>query len=346
MKEKCKYYGVVAVQMIPVAVAAWICMRLARLPELSDSGIGPLTVAIIAGIAAGNIIPPQYVMKLFEGVQFGKTKLLRLGIVLYGFRITLSQLAYAGWPALLTDVFVVGSTFWLAMVIGRRFKLDSHTAALVGAGSAICGAAAVLAAQPVLKAKEHAVSVAVATVVVFGTVAMFLYPLLAGLLFSGGIPDAGQFAWGVFTGGTIHEVAQVAAAGSAVNQTVADVAVITKMIRVILLAPFLLLLPWIMRYFDSTPAEEGGIVIPWFAFGFLAVAGVNSFLKLPPKIHDTILNLDMFLLTAAMFALGLTTRWQSIRQAGVKPLLTAGILMLWLMAGGGLISYAACCLLG
>nr|WP_232507425.1 putative sulfate exporter family transporter [Neisseria weixii] len=94
------------------------------------------------------------------------------------------------------------------------------------------------------------------------------------------------------------------------------------------------------------PAEEGGIVIPWFAFGFLAVAGVNSFLKLPPKIHDTILNLDMFLLTAAMFALGLTTRWQSIRQAGVKPLLTAGILMLWLMAGGGLISYAACCLLG
>ncbi|MDO4640660.1 MAG: YeiH family protein [Neisseria sp.] len=340
---KNKLYARIAIELIPLAVVAWGCVKLAALPALVSAGISPLTLAIVVGIVLGNIVPPRHVMHLIEGVQFSKAKLLRLGIILYGFRITLTQVAHAGWPALLTDVAVVCTTFWLAMMLGKRFKMDNHTSALVGAGSAICGAAAVLAAQPVLNAKEHDTGVAVATVVVFGTVAMFVYPLMAAALLPHDASASAWFGWGLYTGGTVHEVAQVAAAGTAVNPVVADIAVITKMIRVMLLAPFLLVLPWVMKHFNKANEEaHGGVVIPWFAFGFLAMVGVNSvWTNMSPAVHQAILAFDTFLLTVAMFALGLTTRWQSVRQAGIKPLLMAGILAVWLLIGGAAISYAA-----
>ena len=328
-------------QLIPPTLAAVLCMYLAALPPLAQNGISPLTLAIVLGMALGNTVAAPYLPRIGEGIAFSKGRLLRLGIVLYGFKITWAQLAFAGWPALFADVGVVCGTFALALWLGRRLGMERDTAALVGAGSAICGAAAVLAAQPVLKAKEADVGVAVATVVVFGTLAMFVYPLMAALL----LPADGGGAWlgwGIYTGASVHEVAQVAAAGAAVNPQVADVAVITKMIRVLLLAPFLLALPWLMRRFGGGTAAQGGaLALPWFALGFLGAVAANSLLPLPPTVRHALLTTDTFLLTAAMFALGLGTHWQSIRQAGVRPLLLAGMLALWLLLGGGTLSYLA-----
>ena len=328
-------------QLIPPALAAVLCMYLAGLPPLAQNGVSPLTLAIVLGMALGNTVAAPYLPRIGEGIAFSKGRLLRLGIVLYGFKITWAQLAFAGWPALFADVGVVCGTFALALWLGLRLGMERDTAALVGAGSAICGAAAVLAAQPVLKAKEADVGVAVATVVVFGTLAMFVYPLMAALL----LPADGGGAWlgwGIYTGASVHEVAQVAAAGAAVNPQVADVAVITKMIRVLLLAPFLLALPWLMRRFGGGTAAQGGaLALPWFALGFLGAVAANSLLPLPPTVRHALLTTDTFLLTAAMFALGLGTHWQSIRQAGVRPLLLAGMLALWLLLGGGTLSYLA-----
>ena len=328
-------------QLIPPTLAAVLCMYLAALPALARNGVSPLTLAIVLGMALGNTVAAPYLPRIGEGIAFSKGRLLRLGIVLYGFKITWAQLAFAGWPALFADVGVVCGTFALALWLGRRLGMERDTAALVGAGSAICGAAAVLAAQPVLKAKEADVGVAVATVVVFGTLAMFVYPLMAALL----LPADGGGAWlgwGIYTGASVHEVAQVAAAGAAVNPQVADVAVITKMIRVLLLAPFLLALPWLMRRFGGGTAAQGGaLALPWFALGFLGAVAANSLLPLPPTVRHALLTTDTFLLTAAMFALGLGTHWQSIRQAGVRPLLLAGMLALWLLLGGGTLSYLA-----
>ena len=329
-------------QLIPPALAAVLCMYLAGLPPLAQNGVSPLTLAIVLGMALGNTVAAPYLPRIAEGIAFSKGRLLRLGIVLYGFKITWAQLAFAGWPALFADVGVVCGTFALALWLGRRLGIDRDTAALVGAGSAICGAAAVLAAQPVLKAKEADVGVAVATVVVFGTLAMFVYPLMAALLLSA---DGGGawLGWGIYTGASVHEVAQVAAAGAAVSPQVADVAVITKMIRVLLLAPFLLALPWLMRRFGggAPSAQKGALALPWFALGFLGAVAANSLLPLPPTVRHALLTVDTFLLTAAMFALGLGTHWQSIRQAGVRPLLLAGMLALWLLLGGGTLSYLA-----
>lgn len=334
-------------QLIPPALAAVLCMYLAGLPPLAQNGVSPLTLAIVLGMALGNTVAAPYLLRIGEGIAFSKGRLLRLGIVLYGFKITWAQLTFAGWPALFADVGVVCGTFALALWLGRRLGMERDTAALVGAGSAICGAAAVLAAQPVLKAKEADVGVAVATVVVFGTLAMFVYPLMAALL----LPADGGGAWlgwGIYTGASVHEVAQVAAAGAAVNPQVADVAVITKMIRVLLLAPFLLVLPWLMRRFGggAPAAQKGALALPWFALGFLGAVAANSLLPLSDTVRRALLTVDTFLLTAAMFALGLGTHWQSIRQAGVRPLLLAGMLALWLLLGGGTLSYLALRLFG
>ena len=277
-------------QLLPVAATAELCMYLAALPALARNGVSPLTLAIVLGMALGNTVAAPYLLRIGEGIAFSKGRLLRLGIVLYGFQITWTQLAFAGWPALFADVGVVCGTFALALWLGRRLGMERDTAALVGAGSAICGAAAVLAAQPVLKAKEADVGVAVATVVVFGTLAMFVYPLLAALLLPSVADADACFGWGIYTGASVHEVAQVA-----------DVAVITKMIRVLLLAPFLLALPWLMRRFGggAPAAQKGAPALPWFALGFLGAVAANS------------------------------------------PLLLAGMLALWLLLGGGTLSYLA-----
>lgn len=277
-------------QLLPVAATAELCMYLAALPALARNGVSPLTLAIVLGMALGNTVAAPYLLRIGEGIAFSKGRRRRLGIVLYGFKITWAQLSFAGWPALFADVSVVCGTFALALWLGRRLDIDRDTAALVGAGSAICGAAAVLAAQPVLKAKEADVGVAVATVVVFGTLAMFVYPLLAALLLPSVADADACFGWGIYTGASVHEVAQVA-----------DVAVITKMIRVLLLAPFLLALPWLMRRFGggAPAAQKGAPALPWFALGFLGAVAANS------------------------------------------PLLLAGMLALWLLLGGGTLSYLA-----
>ncbi|WP_424860160.1 YeiH family protein [Tepidimonas sp. HKU77] len=290
-------------------------------------GLSALTLAIVLGIVAGNTFFPAIATHTAAGVDFSKNRLLRVGIVLYGFRITFQQIAAVGWAAMVIDVAIVTLTFVLAVQLGTRvFKLDRQTSMLIGAGSAICGAAAVMAAEPVVRAQAHKVSVAVATVVVFGTLAMFAYPLLYPYL------HLSEQAYGVYAGSTIHEVAQVVAAGRSVSESAAATAVIVKMLRVMMLAPFLLVLSRADR------AEGQGavarITIPWFALLFIAAAGINSMQWLPPQWVARLVQLDTVLLAMAMAALGLRTHVGAIRQAGLRPLLLAAVLFGFLVIGG------------
>jgi uncharacterized integral membrane protein (TIGR00698 family) len=213
---------------------------------------------------------------------------------------------------------------------------------LIGAGSSICGAAAVMAAEPVIGGRAEQVTVAVSTVVVFGTLAIFLYPALYAL--GTHIPGWGlsSTAYGIYAGSTIHEVAQVVAAGRAVAESAANTAVITKMVRVMMLAPFLIgLSAYLSRHpeerADAACAEravQGPIVIPWFALGFVAVACVNSLALLPKAFASAALDVDTLFLAMAMAALGVTTHVSAIRAAGVRPLALAAVLFGWLIAGG------------
>ncbi len=220
------------------AVVALLAIELGHIGWLQGHGISALTMAIVLGIAIGNTVYPRLAARSNHGVQFSKQTLLRLGIVLYGIRLTFQDVQHVGISGVVIDTVVVCSTFALAWFLGTRWLgLDRKTAMLIGAGSSICGAAAVMAAEPVVRARAEQVTVAVSTVVVFGTIAIFLYPVLYHLNVLGiGSPAT----YGLFAGSTIHEVAQVVAAGRAIGEQAAATAVIAKMVRVMLLAPFLL----------------------------------------------------------------------------------------------------------
>lgn len=318
------------------ALAIW----LSDFPALSQLGLSALTLAIVTGMVIGNTFYPAARPWCEEGVTLAKQRLLRLGIILYGLRLTFAQIADVGATGILIDAMMLCSTFALACWLGQRvFKLDRDTSMLIGAGSSICGAAAVMATEPVLNAKAEKVTVAVATVVIFGTAAIFLYPWLWQLNAHYHWVNFTAEQFGIYTGSTVHEVAQVVAAGQGVSPDAENAAVIAKMIRIMMLAPFLLLLSgWIARGKSVKEAgEKSGlrnITIPWFALMFILVAAFNSLDILPHSWIPPLITLDTVLLAMAMAALGLTTHISALRQAGLKPMLLAAILFVWLIAGG------------
>lgn len=311
------------------ALAA-LAMFLATMPWAKSAGLSVLPLAIVIGMLLGNTVFHAVEKPTGAGVDYAKGILLRAGIILYGFRITFQQIADVGLVGVLMAAIVVGFIFLLGSWLGRKvFGLEPELSMLIGSGAGICGAAAVLATQPVVRGKPEHVSIAVATVVVFGTISMFLYPFL--------YPLAGlsEHQFGLYIGSSVHEVAQVVAAGRAVGDVAAASAVIEKMLRVMMLAPFLILLSvWIKRSRQSTSGEKMPLVIPWFAVAFIAVAGFNSLHLLPQNLVDGLIWLDTLLLAMAMAALGLRTQWTALKQAGIKPLLLALVLFFVLIGLG------------
>ncbi|MTI72693.1 MAG: YeiH family putative sulfate export transporter [Stenotrophomonas sp.] len=328
--------------LLLTAAIAMLSLWLGTLPWLQAHGISALTLAILLGITLGNTAYGRLAPRAAAGVGFSKATLLRAGIVLYGLRLTVQDIGQVGVAGVLIDALVLCSTFALAWWLGTRvLGLERNTALLIGAGSSICGAAAVMAAEPVVKGRAEQVAIAVATVVVFGTLAMFLYPLLYQWGLHAGWMPLDETGYGVFTGSTVHEVAQVVAAGRAVSQPAADAAVIAKMVRVMMLAPFLVGLSALLaRGRRDGQGPRSRIAVPWFAFGFIGMVGFNSLQLLPAGLVAALVELDTALLAMAMAALGLTTHVSALRQAGPRPMLLAALLAAWLLGGGLLINLA------
>jgi uncharacterized integral membrane protein (TIGR00698 family) len=329
-------------------VLAWAAMLLAQVPWFQAHGISALTLAIVLGLLVGNTVYSRLAAASGCGITFSKQWLLRTGIVLYGLRLTFHDIAQVGLVGVLIDGVILSTTFALSCWVGTRvLGLDRKTAMLIGAGSSICGAAAVMAAEPVIRGRSEQVSIAVATVVVFGTLGMFLYPVMFEFAVSHHFFAFSQRAYGIYAGSTIHEVAQVVAAGRAVSESAADTAVITKMVRVMMLAPFLLALSaGLGRTRDGEVPEDGEcgvpaprrVAIPWFALGFIAVIAVNSTQVLPQTWVATGINVDTAILAMAMAALGISTHLSAIKTAGFKPLALAAVLFAWLIVGGFLVN--------
>ncbi|MBI3283972.1 MAG: YeiH family protein, partial [Burkholderiales bacterium] len=322
------------------AALALLALGLGQLNWLQAHGVSALTLAILLGIVAGNSFFSRMESACGPGVLFARQRLLRLGIVLYGLRLTLQDIAQVGVAGVLIDALVLSSTFALALLVGGKLlRLERATVLLIGAGSAICGAAAVLASEPVVRARNEQSSIAVSSVVLFGTLAMILYPLLYRLNLHWQLLQVSGPAFGIYTGSTIHEVAQVLVAARMIGADALDTAVITKMVRVMMLAPFLLMLSaYCQRRADGVATQARKLALPWFALAFVAVVVLNSIVNIPPAVRQALLELDTLLLALAMAALGLVTRLGSILAAGYRPLLLAGVLAVWLMLGGALIN--------
>ncbi len=305
-----------------------------------DLSFSPMIIGIILGMLYANSLRNHLPETWVPGIQFCSKKLLRLGIILYGFRLTFQDVMAVGTAGIVIDCIIVAVTIIGGVYLGKLLKMDRDIALLTSIGSGICGAAAVLGAESTIQTKPYKTAVAVATVVIFGTISMFIYPIA----YRAGILGLSPEEMGIYAGSTLHEVAHAVGAGNAMGTDISNVAIIVKMIRVMLLVPVLLILGyWVAlnaaRSGASGDSRKGGkIAVPWFAVLFLVVIGFNSLNLLPQSAIDVINWICTFLLTMAMAALGAETSIDKFKKAGAKPFVLAALLYVWLLAGGWALS--------
>lgn len=328
-----------------IVLFSFSAFYIAEFQFVKSLSLSPLIVGIILGMLYANSLRNKLPETWVPGIKFCSKTILRTGVVLYGFRLTFQQVVEVGANAILVDAIIVCGTLGLGILLGRALKLDSQTALMTSTGSAICGAAAVLGAEPVVRCEAHKTAVAVSTVVIFGTISMFLYPMAYRM---GLLENLSTEGVAIYTGSSLHEVAHVVGAGNAIDPSgslgIADTATITKMIRVMMLAPVLLVMSFCIGGAASEAGQAGPqkrkITIPWFAVYFLVAIGINSLLSIAWEpatlrpVTDFISSVDTFLLTMAMTALGAETGIEKFKQAGAKPFLLAFGLFLWLVFGG------------
>lgn len=333
--------------IIFVAIFAAAATMIADLSFIKSLGISPLVIGIVMGIFYANTLHNHIPSEWGTGITFSGKKILRFAIVFYGFRITFQEIINVGMDGFMVSLIMLSTTFLLGTYLGMKaFKMDRDTSMLTASGASVCGAAAVLATEPVLKAEGHKTAVAVSMVVLFGTISMFLYPVLYAAIIepATGFLHMSTQEFGIYVGGTIHEVAQVVAVPASIQGAPTDMAnsaVIVKMTRVIMIAPMLIILGIYLSYQAKKTGSAGGgvkLVIPWFAVYFIGMAGFNSLHVVPTNIVAIINEIDTFLLTMAMTALGMGTIFAKFKGLGLAPLYTAGAMFLWLVIGGFLVT--------
>ena len=313
-------------------------------------GFSPLLLAIIVGIAVGNLVPlPQ---STAPGLTYSSKTLLRAGIVLLGLQVVLGMIAVV--------VAIVAGGILGTLAIGRLLGTSPVLTILVACGFSICGAAAVGAVAGVVDPKQKKgedVATAIALVVLFGTIMIPLLPLTARLL---GLETTTAGLW---AGGGIHEVAQVVAAGGVLGGGALAVAVIVKLARVLMLAPVIAVLSLQARRAadraetgtaaDGDSARTGSVssasgdhptklppIVPLFVAGFLAMVLVRSFVPLPEAVLTTAGLAQTLLLSTAMFALGCGVKFRNLIHVGARPFILAAlstVLVAGLALGGVLL---------
>lgn len=332
---------------LPLGLVAALMLWLARWPVLSGTGLSALTLAIGFGMLAGNLLPKRWLLPLAPGAGLARQHLLRLGVALYGLRLTFGAVVALGSAGVVVPLLMLAGTLLVGLWLGTKLLgLNWREALVISAGSAVCGAAAAIAVASVLRSDERHTAMAVATVVLFGTLGMFLYPALYELVVQQWQWPVSARLFGIFTGATLHEVAQVIASGQMVNSAVADAAVVAKMVRVLALAPLLLLIALWPRG-SSKPKGSAGRArsllksVPWFALGFIAVMALHSAGWVPADWKPALITFDDWLLASAMLAIGLQTRLGDLLHAGRRPMVLAGLLFVFLVSAGALLCWAA-----
>ena len=326
------------------SVAAAIGFAGERVASRVPIALSPLLYATAFGIAIGNLLrladPEMKALEpAAEGLSFAKRRLLRAGIILYGAKVTFAKILGIGLPGLLTDLYVVISTLALGFGLGRALGLSESLTTLISTGSAICGCSAVAATQPIIDAEAHEVACAVGVVVLMGTAAMFLYPALYRAVPAlAGDPRL----MGIYTGSTVHELAGVVAAGNAMGAEVASRSVITKLLRVFMLEPWIIALYYLgigcKKEDGCVAVAEKGKGVPWFAFGFIGVATANSVWGIAPRLQALFATLSAGFLASAMAALGLDTDLVKVRSLGWRPIALAFALWANLLGAGFLVA--------
>ncbi|HVI28088.1 YeiH family protein [Hansschlegelia sp.] len=272
--------------------------------------LSPMILAIVIGMAVRNTFGVSE--RAHPGVAFSLRRLLRLAIMLLGLQLTFGQVAEVGLSGVAVIAATLAATFMFTIGLGRALGVEPRLAQLIAAGTSICGASAVIAANTVTRGSDEDVAYAVACVTVFGSVAMFLYPWLPGLL------HLDAHAYGLWSGASIHEIAQVVAAAFQNGQESGQFGTVAKLSRVILLAPTVLA----MGFFAARRGDGAGRApTPWFVLGFVALVALNSVVAIPAEAKAVIATATAFLLSAALAAMGLSADLRKLKAMGLRPLL-------------------------
>lgn len=280
--------------------------------------LSPMILAILLGIGFHNLFGTPASAR--SGVNFTARRVLRFAIVLLGLQLTVAQVAEIGVTGLAIIVVVLVANFIFTKWLGKLLEVDWRLAELIGAGTSICGASAVVATNTVTGGSDEDVAYAVACVTIFGSAAMFIFPLLQ-------MPfELDARSYGLWAGSSIHEIAQVVAASFQGGGEAGHVGTVAKLSRVVMLAPLVIALGIAARgRVQQGPRRNAkSPPVPWFVFGFIALIAVASLVPIPPVALSWIAQSTAFLLTAALAGLGLETNLRKLVAKGISPILLGG----------------------
>ena len=309
------------------AIIAAVAFALRLVPGVAT--LSPMILAVLLGVVLHNSVGAPAAAR--QGVAFSLRAVLRLSIILLGLQITAGQAAELGVGGLATIATALFGTLAFTILVGRALGVPRGLALLIGAGTSICGASAVLAAKVATAGDDEDAAYAVACVTVFGTLAMFAYPLAEGFL------HLSPRAYGLWAGSSIYEIAQAVAAAFQGGGDAGQFGTIAKLTRVAMMAPVVIALGEMSPLLGLRGAgERRRPPFPWFLIGFLALAALNSLVAIPRQITSSIGVGATLLLSMAMAAMGLHTDLRHIRSRGLRPL-ALGLLASLFICGASLI---------
>jgi uncharacterized integral membrane protein (TIGR00698 family) len=291
-------------------------------------GAPAMLFALLLGIAMSFLYDGT---KCREGIEFTACHILRIGVALLGLRIAFGDLAALGWKTALLLVVAIVSTITFGMVVARAFGLQKRFGVLTGGAVGICGASAAMAISAVLpdsKDKDRDTLLTIIGVTSLSTVAMVLYPIIAGML------NLDSTSTSVFLGGTIHDVAQVVGAGYSVSEQTGDLATLTKLVRVAFLMPVVVCILLVLRLNLKKSSDAKAPGIPGFLIAFVILMTLNSVVDLPQTMTEGATDISRFALVISIAAIGMKSNLAQMLTVGIKPILLLVLETLWI---GGLI---------
>jgi uncharacterized integral membrane protein (TIGR00698 family) len=305
-----------------LAVAVLLAVIATALATVTPSVIGPVLIAVLLGLAASNVLHLPAV--LGPGLSVATKRVLRIGVVLLGARLSLGDVLSLGSMALWVAIACMTVAFLTVALLARLLRVPVRLAVLLGVGTAVCGNSAIMATSPVIDAEDREIGFAVGTITLLGTTALLLFLLVGRLL---DLPDE---VFGFWVGLAINDTSQVVAAGAAYSPRALEVATVVKLVRNALMAPLIVLIAWwSIRSRVRTAGEDGEVrsaalkAFPVFVLGFLAVAALSSFGAISERAASVAGEASSFLIVTAIAAVGLTTDLREIRSVGLRPVLVA-----------------------
>lgn len=299
--------------LLTIAIAA-TAFALRLMPGFSI--VSPMILAVAIGIAYNAAVGLPVWAR--AGIAFVLRRVLRLAIVLLGLQLTVGQIVDVGAAGIGIVIATLAATFLFTVWLGRALGVDRKLTELIAAGTSICGASAIIATNTVTRARGEDAAYALACVTLLGSIAMFVYPLLGSLL------GFSAHAYGLWAGASIHEVAQVAAAAFQGGPEAGEIGTVTKLARVIFLAPIIMTLGAIAVRRSGSEGDDKttpSAPIPWFVLGFAGLIILNSLMPLSQGMKVNAGLVTSFMLTMALAAMGLQINITRLRDRGVRPLL-------------------------